>query len=547
MIQGNTTGLKSSQLRRLERIYRRRIPSGLLITQELGRYLTALSAEIGRQIGIIVAREGSVECVIVGDEREIVIPVLEDYPLGRRPLRGVRCIHTHLKDEPLSQDDLTDLALLRLDMMSAIGVGEGGLPAHIYSAHLVPLNPEGKLYHVEQPCWFHSLREENIGEFLSALEEEMGRLILRDVEEGEERAILVSVGTGSREEQADSITELRALAETSGVDVVDVVLQRPKRINPKYLVGEGKIKEIVIKGLQNGATMLIFDRELSPTQVRELGRITELKVIDRTQLILDIFARRALSRDGKVQVELAQLRYLLPKLTGKGTALSRLAGGIGGRGPGETKLEIDRRRVLKRIAHLERELEGLKKGRLQRRKRRVRTGIPIVSIVGYTNTGKSTLLNALTHSSTLVEDKLFATLDTATRRLSFPEERECIITDTVGFIQDLPAELKKAFRATLEEMEDADLLIHLVDISHPRFQNHMEAVERILEEIGLLSIPRLLVFNKIDLVDPRIVENLSKRYGAIPISAKDKDTLERLLEGVEERLWKEDHGAMAIR
>ena len=547
MIHGNTTGLKSSQLRRLERIYRRRIPSGILVTQELGRYLTELSQEIGRQIGIIVDREGTVQYVIVGDEREIVIPVLENYPLGRKPLRGVRCIHTHLKDEPLSQDDLTDLALLRLDMMTAIGVGERGLPAHIYNAHLVPLNPEGELYRIEPPRWFHALKEENFSEFISALEEEMGRVILRDVDEGVERAILVSVGTEPREEQMESLSELRSLAETSGVRVVDTVWQRPKRINPKYLVGEGKIKEIIMKGLQKGATMLIFDRELSPTQVRELGKITELKVIDRTQLILDIFARRALSRDGKVQVELAQLRYLLPKLTGKGTALSRLAGGIGGRGPGETKLEIDRRRVLKRIAHLERELEGLKQGRLQRRKRRARAGIPIVSIVGYTNAGKSTLLNALTESETLVEDKLFATLDTATRRLRFPEERECLITDTVGFIQDLPAELKKAFRATLEEMEDADLLIHLVDISHPQFKKHIEAVERILEEIGLLHIPRLLVFNKIDLVEPHIVENLSRRYGAIPISAKDKNTLKRLLEGIEERLWKENRGAMAVR
>ncbi len=547
MIHGNTTGLKSSQLRALERIYRRRIPSGLLITQELGRYLTGLSREITRQIGIIVNREGSVEYVIVGDEREIVIPALEDYPLGRRPLRGVRCIHTHLKDEPLSQDDLTDLALLRLDVMCAIGVDERGLPAHIYTAHLLPLNPEGKLYHIEPARWFHSLKEENFSDFVSALEEEMGRLILHDVEEGTERAILVSVGTGSREDQMDFLLELRALAETSGVRVVDTVWQRPKRINPKYLVGEGKIKEIIIKGLQKGATMLIFDRELSPTQVRELGKITELKVIDRTQLILDIFARRALSRDGKVQVELAQLRYLLPKLTGRGTALSRLAGGIGGRGPGETKLEIDRRRVLKRIAHLEKELEGLKQGRLQRRKRRARAGIPIVSIVGYTNAGKSTLLNALTESSTLVEDKLFATLDTATRRLRFPEERECLITDTVGFIQDLPAELKKAFRATLEEMEDADLLIHLVDISNPRFKKHIETVEGILEEMGLLSIPRLLVFNKIDLLPAPMVENLSKRYGAIPISAKDKNTLKRLLEGIEEKLWKEARHILAMR
>ncbi len=523
-------------MKRLERIYKRRIPPALLVTPELARYLTALSGEIRRQIGVLITRKGSVASVIVGDEKEIVIPSLEDFPLGRRLLRGLRLVHTHLKDEPLSQDDLTDLALLRLDYIAAIGVGPGGLPARIYAAHLLPYNREERLYNVEEGRPFHTFRLE-MDAFVRSLEEEMGRAVLRDVDDRRERAVLVSVSKAPRNEQAASLAELAELAATAGVVPIDSVVQRPDRINPKYLMGRGKIRELVIRALQKDATMIIFDQELTPTQVRELGDITELKVIDRTQLILDIFARRAHSRDGKVQVELAQLKYLLPKLTGKGTALSRLMGGIGGRGPGETKLEVDRRRVQKRIAHLEKELKGLSRGRFERRRRRARSGIPIISIVGYTNAGKSTLLNALTKSTTAVENKLFATLDTSTRRLRFPRERDALVTDTVGFIRDLPKDLLRAFRATLEEMEDADLLIHLVDVSSPHFEERIAEVERILGGVGLAEIPRILVFNKTDLVDPEIVKNLSRRYGAVAISARDPSTLGPLLAELEMRLW----------
>jgi len=507
-----------------------------LITPELARYLTELSSELRRQIGVIINRKGSIVAVIVGDEKEIVIPLLSDYPLGRRHLRGLRCVHTHLKNEPLSQDDLTDLALLRLDMMAAIGVTGEGLPADIHTAHLLPYNPEGRTYEIDPPMSFHGF-DLDLSAFLSSLEEEMGRAILRDVRDSRERAILVSVSTRHKEEQMDSLDELKDLARSSNVIVLDTVCQRPERINPKYLMGTGKIKELIIKALQKEASLLIFDQELTPTQIRELGDITELKVIDRTQLILDIFARRAHSRDGKVQVELAQLKYRLPKLTGKGTMLSRLMGGIGGRGPGETKLEVDRRKVQDRISHLEKELESLSRGRYERRRRRASSGVPIISIVGYTNAGKSTLLNALTKSGTLVEDKLFATLDTATRRLRFPRERDAVITDTVGFIRDLPKELLKAFKATLEEMEDADLLIHLVDISNPRFEDRMATVEKLLDEIGLSGIPRILVFNKCDLVDPVVTRNLARRFDAIPVSAVSLSTLMDLLKELENRLW----------
>ncbi|MBI4948823.1 MAG: GTPase HflX [Deltaproteobacteria bacterium] len=528
--------MKPSQIKAIERIYNRRVPADRLITPELARYITELSRELRRQIGLIINRRGAVIAVIVGDEKEIVIPVLADYPLGKRHLRGVRCVHTHLKGEPLTQDDLTDLALLRLDIMAAIGVLETGLPGDIHTAHLLPYNPDGETYKVEPSVPFHRYDIE-MDSFTASLETEMGRAILRDVGDNRERAILVSVSTRHKDEQMESLEELKELARTSNVLVLDSVCQRPQTLNPKYLMGTGKIKELIVKALQKEATILIFDQELTPTQIRELGNITELKVIDRTQLILDIFARRAHSRDGKVQVELAQLKYLLPKLTGKGISLSRLMGGIGGRGPGETKLEVDRRRVGDRIAHLEKELRSLSKGRFERRRKRADSGVPIISIAGYTNAGKSTLLNALTKSGTLVEDKLFATLDTATRRLRFPRERDAVITDTVGFIKDLPEDLLKAFKATLEEMEDADLLIHLVDASNPSFEKRMETVRKLLDEIGLSDIPTLLVFNKADLMDPVEAGNLARRFDAILVSAFRPDSLTPLLKELEMRLW----------
>lgn len=421
-------------------------------------------------------------------------------------------------------------------MMAAIGVNPDGLPADIHTAHLLPYNPEGRTYEVEESRPFHAYGLD-MQYFVSSLEEEMGRAIMKTVGDNRERAILVSVAMKPKDEQMESLEELKELARTSSVVVLDALCQRPEKLNPKYLMGTGKIKDLIIKALQKEATLIIFDQELTPTQVRELGNITELKVIDRTQLILDIFARRAHSRDGKVQVELAQLKYLLPKLTGKGSSLSRLMGGIGGRGPGETKLEVDRRRVTDRIAHLEKELKSLSKGRYERRRKRAESSVPIISIVGYTNAGKSTLLNALTRSSTLVEDKLFATLDTASRRLRFPKERDAVITDTVGFIRDLPEDLLKAFKATLEEMEDADLLVHLVDLSNPGFEARMKTVEDILDEIGLKDIPRLLVFNKTDLVDHTEAKNLCRRFDAVPVSATHPATLNRFLKELEMRLW----------
>jgi GTPase len=541
VIQGNLSGLKASQLQGLERIYRRRIPADELISSELARYLTERSRELNRQLGVILDRQGTVLHVIVGDDREIVIPDLSDFGLGRSGLRGLRCIHTHLKGEPLSQDDLNDLALLRLDLMVALSVGEDGLPGRVDYAHLLPAGPDGRSVEVLSAPSIYAL-DLDLAAFLRGLEAELERRMAEtvDLSDPREKAILISVSQAARQEIEDSLDELAELARTADLLVLDRVVQRPRQLNPRYLMGEGKIKEVIIRGLQMGATLLVFDQDLSPTQVRSITAMTEIKVLDRSQLILDIFARRAHTLDGKVQVELAQLKYILPRLMGKGTAMSRLMGGIGGRGPGETKLEIDRRRIRERISRLEKQLDNLARGRLQRRQKRIRAGVPIVSIVGYTNAGKSTLLNALTQSAVFTENLLFATLDTSTRRLRFPQEREVIITDTVGFIRQLPKSLLGAFKATLEELEDADLLLHVVDLSHPRFEDQITAVEKILTDLELDRIPRLLVFNKIDRVPPEEIAPLCRRFQALGVSALDRSSFAPLMQALQARCWSEE-------
>ena len=531
----------------MERLYRRRILPAEVVTSDLARVMADLSLEVRRQIGILVNRVGEVVYVIVGDERSIFIPELSDYPLGRRLLRGLRLVHTHLKGEPLSEDDLTDLAMLRLDLIAALQVAPSPAPLAIQIASLDPAPDVKTPCKVEPPCPLSRFRLE-FAPFIKTLEESLDKEVKRgeEVKGGEERGILISVSNLSQEEAEDSIEELKELARTAGVEVLDTVIQRPRRFNPRYLMGEGKMREVVIRALRLGATLLVFDQELTPAQVRSISAMTELKVIDRSQLILDIFARRAKSLDGKVQVELAQLKYLLPRLTGRGVQMSRLMGGIGGRGPGETKLEIDRRRIRDRITKLERELEELSHGRFQRRQKRIKAGVPIVSIVGYTNAGKSSLLNTLTKSAIFTENLLFATLDTSTRRLRFPREREVIVTDTVGFIRSLPKSLMGAFKATLEELQDADLLLHVVDCSNPRFEEQIKQVENILAELELGDKPRLLAFNKGDLLaemkrrDPLAfmkVKHLSRRLGAITISARDEKSLEPLLGEMERRFW----------
>ncbi len=514
------------------------MPPGMIITPEAARALSEASAEIGRQVGLIVDRSGSVRNVLIGTNKDILIPDLSEHRLGSRRLRGVRFIHTHLKDQPLNQEDLTDLALLRLDMIAALFARPDGLPGNISIAHLVPPNPEEKLYEVLPPQSVHAV-DLDVAEFIADIERQMERAqAAREVAE-KDRAILVSVSKKSRDEQEESIEELKELARSDGITVLDAVIQRPHDINPKYLLGEGKLKEMIIRSQQLGADLIVFNQDLTPAQVKAIGDITEMRVIDRTQLILDIFARRAHSGDGKVQVELAQLKYRLPRLSERSTALSRLTGGIGGRGPGETRLEIDMRRARDRLRRLEQQLKGLGRARQQRRERRIQSAVPIVSIAGYTNAGKSTLFNNLTRSGVKAEDLLFATLDTSTRRLRFPREREVVITDTVGFIRDLPKDLLGAFRATLDEMQDADLILHVVDIGNPRFEQQMQSVDTLFTELGLDQIPKLVVFNKVDLVSPLWAKVIATRFNGVACSAINSATFGPLLQEIEKRVWEE--------
>lgn len=428
--------------------------------------------------------------------------------------------------------------------MGALSVDDFGLPGRIYLGHLLAENPTEKKWELLAPHRPWGLDIDFL-EYIQSLEDEFERTQRSKAsEDGKENALLVTVADSNQGDIEESIHELKELVKTSGGVTVDSMIQHPKKLHPRLLIGRGKLTEITIRCMQLGVDLIIFNRDLSPAQMASISNFTELRVIDRTQLILDIFAQRAHSRDGKVQVELAQLRYLLPRLTTKNTAMSRLTGGIGGRGPGETKLEINRRRVRDRIARLEKELKNLGRERGQRKKRRINRGIPILSIVGYTNAGKSTLFNALTKSHVNVEEKLFATLDTATRRLRFPRDREVIISDTVGFIRDLPKDLMRAFRATLEELKDSDLLIHLVDLSYPGFEEHIDAVETILIELELNTIPKVLVFNKEDKVDSLFIRQSCRRYNAISISALKGKNLDSLLSRIEGMLWK---GVVPIR
>jgi GTP-binding protein HflX len=532
-IYGNTAGLKANQIKRLENFYRRRIPPEFLLTYELARDLCRISHEIRRQIGVLVNRRSKVSFVIVGDNKKIVIPHTGEYRAAPGRLKGLRCIHTHLTREALTTDDLTDLALLRLDMMAVISSTDDGLPLKVHVAHIMPKKSGREPYQFLNPLNPGNLDIDCLAR-IQAIEDELARFSTGYRSDSEnERALLVSVSTEAKHKPKESLAELQELALSGGIGVVGTVMQHRSKADSRLLIGPGKLQDLAILALQKAATMIIFDQELNPSQIRSITDQIELKVIDRTQLILDIFAQRAQTREGKLQVELAQLKYLLPRLVTKNTAMSRLTGGIGGRGPGETKLEINRRRARERVARLEKALLSIKKHRRVQKAKRGKKGLHVISIIGYTNAGKSTLLNTLTKSNVVAESRLFATLDPSSRRLRFPKDVEVIITDTVGFIKNLPKDLMVAFRATLDELEHADLLLHIIDISNPRFEEQIKSVEKILTDLNLQNTAAIRVLNKMDLVDPQTRARLGRKLNGTAISARSRSTLLPLIEKME--------------
>ncbi len=473
--------------------------------------------------------------MIAGTATGILIPRLERRRTHKGRLLGLRLIHTHLRDEELSREDLTDLSKLRLDMVCALTVRENGDADKLFRAHLDVDERGASTWKAMVPVAAAASPDFVFDALVRELE---GRISagqgLRSVAEAADRAILIMVDSSGTAGREADLKEFEELAAAAGVSVAEVVVQRRPKPDPKYIVGKGKLEEIQIKALSMEANLLVFEKELSPSQSKIITAMVDMRVIDRTQLILDIFARRARTREGKIQVELAQLKYNMPRLVGGNPALSRLAGGIGTRGPGETKLEIDRRRAQERISRLEKDIADISRKRRITRIRRSRNRVPVISIVGYTNTGKSTLLNTLTRSEVMAADMPFATLDPSSKRLRFPRDLEVVVTDTVGFIRDLPADLKTAFMATLEELAEADLLLEVVDLGDPDMEARMTAVHEILKGLDLADKPRMKVFNKLDKADEDVAWNLARRYDGVAISALDRDTLGPLIEKIQD-------------
>jgi GTP-binding protein HflX len=542
-IFGEKSGLSPSAHKALERIFRRRVPPDTIATPELVRSLAEASRESGRQVGALIHRTGEVEHVMVGTPSGIMLPEIGRLRAAKGRFRALRLVHTHLFNEPLNEDDFTDLTRLRLDMVAAVLLSPEGEPRSFTWAYNVPKGRPGSEqsqlgYEVVDPIpWGRP--QPNFGELISALESEFTRLEKhRTVEAKDGRAMLIHVGEkkpGAMKIAKARMAELLALAETAGVEVVEQIIQLRDRVDPKYVLGKGKLEAVLIKAIDLDVQTMIFDCNLNPTQAGTIASRTDLRVLDRAQLILDIFAQRAESADGKLQVELAQLKYTLPRLGQKDDSLSRLTGGIGGRGPGETKIEIGRRRAHERIHRLERQLKEQAKQRSERRRRRNSDDVPVIAIVGYTNAGKSTLMNTLTNAGVVAENKLFATLDTRSRRLYLPLGNTVILSDTVGFIRDMPRDLFSAFRATFEEAADANLLLELVDASDEEESSHRKETDKLIEELDLGHVPRLRVYNKADRLEPEALEALGYEADSLVISALEPDSVKPLLEELQRR------------
>jgi len=535
-------GLKPYQQKQLQRLYQLRLPPNRLVTVEFAQRLGSLTQDLeGQPISVYLNRRGQVIHVGLGSPFETQIPAWELPRQGAERLSGIRCITTQTGAGGPGQKALTAMALQRLDALITLSVSKAGGQRRrggtatgfvncAYLAHLVPQG--GRRWQVSEPLPLGILAEQDLQELVAELEDGFRRqLTARQVDLDQERAILVGLQETrqSHEELMDGLAELSRLVESAGGQVLQMLWQRRESPNSATVIGSGKVQELALLVQDLGANLVVFDRELTPSQVRTLEEAVGVRVVDRSEVILDIFAQRARTRAGKLQVELAQLQYLLPRLAGRGRTMSRLGGGIGTRGPGETQLEMERRAIQRRIGKLRQEVEELRRHRQRLRQRREGSQIPVVALVGYTNAGKSTLLNALTHAQVYVADQLFATLDPTTRRLELPDHQAVLLTDTVGFLTELPEQLVDAFQATLEEVTEADALLHVVDLSHPNWEGQIEAVEKLLDGMPLATGPRQLVFNKIDRLDPEWVEDVRLLYPkALFVSAATGQNLNQL-------------------
>jgi len=520
------------------------VPKSQVLDNELAEAMARLTGHLGREIAIYINRQGRVVNISVGSGDQVSLEVNTGRRGSDRP-SGIRCIHTHPRGSgSLSDVDFSALEMLRLDCIAALGVNDAGLITDIGLSWISPLEENQE----EQTIYpnLQALLAVDFGQQVNFLDKgwKRGSLYLNQ-DEDKERAILVSLTLKRDEGEVErSLEELEALAQTAGVEVTEKLLQRKDRPAAATYIGSGKAGEINMLAQVDDVGLIIFDDEISPAQMANLGNITGRKIIDRSMLILDIFAQRAQSNEGKLQVELAQLRYLLPRLTGQGLALSRLGGGIGTRGPGETKLETDRRKLRRRIADLEQRLQVVEKTAQLHRDKRSEASVPQVALVGYTNAGKSSLLNALSNEQTLVEDKLFATLDPLTRKVALSGGGSFLLSDTVGFIRKLPHHLIAAFRSTLAEVRQADLILHVVDGSASDAEEQSLAVMSVLRELDVLDKPRITVINKIDLIEnlPMLERLLGIWPDSIAISALEKIGLDQLLKKIEKFLpeaWEE--------
>lgn len=541
-IKGNIKGIRGSVIAELQKLYDMQSPQ--LLSQDLAVKLADITEYINREISVYITRSGQIIEIAVGDNATVELPSFS----GRRGagrLSGIRCIHTHPGGNPyLSGVDISALKNNKYDAMVAIGVISPDFTKSELTFGLITGIDSNENYTAE--CYGpYSIEDaENINfvntvsTIVRILDKQTGTASLHVMSE---RAILIGMEWGRNDSLwtvDDSLEELKQLADTAGATVIKKFIQKRPKPDPAFFIGRGKVQELALYAQQENIDLCIFDDELSPAQQRNIESVMGIRILDRTALILDIFAQRTRTNEGKLQVELAQLQYTLPRIMGKGLMLSRLGGGIGTRGPGETKLEVDRRRIRDRIAFIKDQIEKVKAVRSLHRSKRKKNNVFEVSLVGYTNAGKSTLLNTLTNSDIYAKDQLFATLDPTTRQLTLPNKQEIIITDTVGFIQRLPHQLIAAFRSTLEVVTEADLLVHVIDVSHELYKEQAAAVHEVLKEIGAETKPVITVYNKIDKLPPdsKLADRLALEEDAVCISAAKKLNLETLQQMIETHL-----------